>query len=101
VDAVVADRAAVATRRALIDARGSKRQLYSRAEGYYWAVVRRTLVRRRLDRASTARFVLAAVVEDLSASGRDNEAVWNEIERGWAGRVPSGVLEEYRARLSA
>lgn len=97
----VVDEAASATRRALCGARGPERWLTSRVEGYYWTVVRRRLVRARSETDMTARFVLAAVVEDLSASGRDGEAVWSEIERGWADRVPSGVLEEYRLRLTA
>ncbi len=97
----VVDEAGSATRRALSGARGSERWLMSRVEGYFWTVVRRRLVRARSHTNMTARFVLAAVVEDLSASGRDGDAVWSEIERGWADRVPSGVLEEYRARLTA
>jgi len=97
----VAGKAAAATGRALSGAHGSERWLHSRVEGYFWAVVRRALVRDRRDTDMTARFVLAAVVEDLSASGRDSQAVWSEIERGWAHRVPSEVLEEYRALLCA
>jgi len=97
----VVDEATRATRNALSHATGSEEWLRSRVEGYFWAVVRRTLVRRRTDPHVTARFVLAAVVEDLSASGRDNAAVWDEIERGWSDSVPYSVLEEYRARLSA
>jgi len=97
----VVDEAVRATRAVLTHATGNDRWVRSRAEGYFWAVIRRTLVRRRTDKHVTARFVLAAVVEDLAASGRDNAAVWDEIERGWSGSVPCAVLEEYRLRLSA
>jgi len=101
VDPAVVEKARCATGRALAGATGNEDWLAARVEGYFWAVVRRTLVRRRTDPQSTARFVLAAVVEDLTASGRDNAAVWQEIERGWSDRVPVHVLEEYRMRLSA
>jgi len=97
----VVDEAVRATRNALAHATGGECWIRSRAEGYFWTVVRRTLVRRRTDKHVTARFVLAAVVEDLTASGRDNAAVWAEIERGWSDSVPCAVLEEYRLRLSA
>lgn len=97
----VVDQAADATCRALAGAAGSDRWLRLRVERYFWAVVRRTLTRRRIDPHVTARFVLASVVEDLSASGWDDSAVWSEIERGWSDRVPVDVLEEYRVRLCA
>lgn len=93
-------RAATATRAALRGA-DENPQLSRRAEAYFWAVVRRTLVRRRTDPHVTARFVLEAVVEDLRASGRDDAAVWGEIEHAWAAGLPAPLLEEYRLRLSA
>ncbi len=49
--------------------------------------------------AAAARFVVAAVVEDLRASGRDGEAIWDQLQRGWSDSVPEDVLEEYRLRL--
>ena len=49
--------------------------------------------------AGAARFVVAAVVEDLRASGRDGEAIWDQLQRGWSDSVPDDVLEEYRLRL--
>ena len=63
-----------------------------RADGYFWAVVRRTLVRQRRGTDVTARFVLAAVVDDLLESGRDGHEVWAELERGWSDKVPRDVL---------
>jgi hypothetical protein len=70
-----------------------------RAEAYFWAVVRRHAVRRGQPARGAARFVVAAVVEDLRASGRDGEAIWDQLQRGWGDSVPHDVLEEYRLRL--
>ena len=70
-----------------------------RAQAYFSAVVRRRAVRRGEPARGAARFVLAAVVEDLRASGRDGEAIWDQLQRGWSDSVPQDVLEEYRLRL--
>jgi len=70
-----------------------------RAEAYFSAVVRRRAVRRGQPARGAARFVVAAVVEDLRASGRDGEAIWDQLQRGWSDSVPHDVLEEYRLRL--
>jgi hypothetical protein len=70
-----------------------------RAEAYFSAVVRRQAVRRGQPARGAARFVVAAVVEDLRASGRDGEAIWEQLQRGWSDSVPGDVLEEYRLRL--
>ncbi|PKQ15428.1 MAG: hypothetical protein CVT67_09405 [Actinobacteria bacterium HGW-Actinobacteria-7] len=96
----VAVYAARATRKAL---EGSRQMALSpeRCTAYFWAVVRRRTVRGGGDSAASARFVLSAVVADLTQAGRDSKAVWREIERGWADRVPRDVLEEYRLRLCA
>jgi len=72
-----------------------------RAEAYFWAVVRRRLVRLSAPSEATARFVLGAVVEDLLASGRGTADVWDELERGWGDKVPRDVLEEFRLRMCA
>ena len=72
-----------------------------RANGYFWAVVRRRLVRQRRGADVTARFVLAAVVDDLLESGRDSQEVWTELERGWSDKVSRDVLEEFRLRMCA
>lgn len=72
-----------------------------RADGYFWAVVRRKLVRQRRGADVTARFVLASVVDDLLESGRDAHEVWAELERGWSDKVPRDVLEEFRLRMCA
>lgn len=69
-----------------------------RAEAYFSAVVRRRAVRRGAPAGAAARFVVAAVVEDLRASGRDGDSIWRELERGWL-TMPTEVLEEYRLRL--
>jgi hypothetical protein len=70
-----------------------------RAEDYFSAVVRRRAVRRGQPARGAARIVVAAVVEDLRASGRDGEAIWDQLRRGWSDSVPDDVLEEYRLRL--
>jgi hypothetical protein len=70
-----------------------------RFEAYFSAVVRRKAVRRGQPARGAARFVIAAIVEDLRASGRDGEAIWDQLQRGWGDSVPSDVLEEYRLRL--
>jgi hypothetical protein len=74
-------------------------QTQRRAEAYFSAVVRRRAVRQHGSPRAAARFVVATVVEDLRASGRSGADIWEELERGWAQRVPSDVLEEYRLRL--
>jgi hypothetical protein len=70
-----------------------------RAAAYFSAVVRRRAVRRGQPGRGAARFVVAAVVEDLRASGRDGEAIWDQLQRGWSDSVPHDVLEEYRLTL--
>jgi hypothetical protein len=70
-----------------------------RAEAYFSAVVRRKAVRRGQPARGAARFVIASIVEDLRASGRDGEAIWEQLQRGWGDSVPGDVLEEYRLRL--
>jgi len=70
-----------------------------RAEAYFSAVVRRRVTRRGAAPRAAARLVVATVVEDLRASGRDAHAIWAELERGWNHGVPAEVLEEYRLRL--
>jgi hypothetical protein len=97
----VAQYAAQATLRALASHRLGGAQLRGRCASYYWAVVRRRLVRAGGESSASARLVLSAVVEDLIHAGRDTSAVWREIERGWGHRVPPEVLEEYRLRLCA
>jgi hypothetical protein len=72
-----------------------------RCRDYYWAVVRRGLVRSGGPSKACARLVLSAVIADLTESGRDPDAVWREIERGWLDRMPADVLEECRQRLCA
>lgn len=97
----IASEAASATRAALADCPGASRRVLRRAESYFWAVVRRKLLRMRRGTPAAARFVLAAVVADLKESGRDAEAVWDELQRGWSDKVPREILEEFRLRLCA
>lgn len=73
--------------------------LRRRVEAYFSATVRRRAVRRGVAPRAAARFVVATVVEDLRAAGRDGASIWDELERGWNGAVPPELLEEYRLRL--
>lgn len=70
-----------------------------RAEAYFSAVVRRRVTRRGVAPRAASRLVVATVVNDLTAAGRDPHAIWSELQTGWSGRVSSDVLEEYRLRL--
>jgi len=70
-----------------------------RVEAYFSAVVRRRAVRRGQPVRGASRFVVAAVVADLRESGRDGDAIWEQLQRGWSDSVPKDVLEEYRLRL--
>lgn len=70
-----------------------------RIEAYFSAVVRRRVTRRGVAPRAASRLVVATVVEDLRAAGRDGAAIWEELQRGWVDCVASDVLEEYRARL--
>jgi hypothetical protein len=70
-----------------------------RVETYFSAVVRRRVVRRSCAPRAAARFVVASVVDDLRSTGRTGADIWDELQRGWAQRIPGDVLEEYRLRL--
>jgi len=74
-------------------------QTRRRVEAYFSAVVRRRVVRRNIAPRASARFVVASVVEDLRSTGRSGIDIWDELQRGWAQRIPGEVLEEYRLRL--
>jgi hypothetical protein len=74
-------------------------QTRRRIEAYFSAVVRRRVVRRSSAPRAAARFVVASVVDDLRSTGRTSAAIWDELQRGWAQRIPGDVLEEYRRRL--
>lgn len=100
VPAEIARDAACRTHRAVGDT-PSRATASKRADGYFWAVVRRKLVRQRRGADATARFVLASVVNDLLEAGRDGQEVWAELERGWSDKVPRDVLEEFRVRMCA
>ncbi len=96
----VAQEARVATARALSRHAGSwSASDERRAQAYFSAVVRRHAVRRGQPARGAARFVLASIVEDLRASGRDGEAIWDQLQRGWSDSVPGDMLEEYRLKL--
>ena len=74
-------------------------QTRRRIEAYFSAVVRRRVVRRSSAPRAAARFVVASVVDDLRSTGRTSADIWDELQRGWAQRIPGDVLEEYRLRL--
>ena len=97
----VAERARQATARALqVDMKAQATVANRRrAEAYFSACVRRAAVRGGAGPRAAARLVAAAVVEDLLLAGRDHNAAWHELERGWSERLPDDLLEEYRIRL--
>lgn len=74
-------------------------QTRRRVEAYFSAVIRRRVVRRSSAPRAAARFVVASVVDDLRSTGRTGADIWDELQRGWAQRIPGDVLEEYRLRL--
>ena len=74
-------------------------QTRRRAEAYFSAVVRRSVVRRSTSPRAAARFVVASVVQDLRSGGRNGTDIWRELEVGWAQRIPRDLLEEYRLEL--
>lgn len=100
VSSEIAAVAAEATLRAL---RGSTidPRIAQRARAYFWGVVRRRAAGGGGNAGLSARFVLSTVVADLAGTGRSGAAVWEELQRGWADKVPRDVLEEYRVRLCA
>jgi hypothetical protein len=97
----VAESAAQATSRALRLPDGAlSPQSYRRVRAYFSAVVRRRVVSsRRNSPRAVARFMVASIVEDLRSTGRDGVDIWDELTRGWAEKVPSDILEEYRLEL--
>lgn len=95
----IAEDAKRATRRRLVGAGALDTSSRRRIEAYFSAVVRRQVTRRGVAPRAAARLVVATVVDDLRASGRDAQAIWAELERGWRRSVPAEVLEEYRLRL--
>jgi hypothetical protein len=70
-----------------------------RTEAYFSSVVQRAAARGGAGPRATARLVAAAIVDDLREGGRDGDHIWAELERGWGGRLPADVLEEYRMQL--
>ena len=70
-----------------------------RTEAYFASVLQRVTSRGGAGPRATARFVAAAIVEDLREAGRDGNHIWAELERGWGERLPADLLEEYRMQL--
>lgn len=95
-----AERAGRATRQAF-DGMRTDHALIARVKAYFWATVRRLVARDATSEDAKARFLLSALVADLRDSGRTREAIWDEIERGWAQRFPIHVLDEFRDRQCA
>jgi hypothetical protein len=96
----VAEEARAATRLAVSgDGGPAKAHVRRRASAYFSAVVRHRLWRRDSPPRATARLVIESVVADLRAAGRCGADIWDELQRGWTQRVPSDVLDEYRAQL--
>lgn len=73
----------------------------ARMRAYHHAVIRRRLIRSRAAARVSGRMIAATVIEDLRSSGRSDEAVADELRRGWSGTIPSDVLEELSRELCA
>lgn len=73
----------------------------TRLRRYFDRVVNAHVVRRADAGRAAARIMVATVVAELRETGRDDGAVLDELERGWAGRIPVDILDEVRARLCA
>ena len=96
----VAEEARAATKRVVGGSDGPvTAQVRRRADAYFSAVVRRRVWRRGSSPRAAARLVIESVVADLGAAGRCGADIWDELQRGWAQRVPGDVLDEYHARL--
>lgn len=77
------------------------RALSRRVESYFRTVLARRLAKDRSGSRAKSRLIAASVVADLRESGRESVAVWDELQRGWAGMIPDDVLEEFRTQLCA
>lgn len=97
----VVEQAARATRRALggMASRTLSERERRRAAAYFSAVVKRRVLRGAEGRRAASRAVLATVVADLRAAGRDADSIAEELERGWSHSLPADLVEEFRLRL--
>ena len=97
----VVARARAATERALAldEGQPASTAVRRRAEAYFASVIQRVTARGGAGPRATARFVAAAIVDDLREAGREGGDIWAELERGWSERLPADLLEEYRVRL--
>lgn len=91
--------AAEATCRALGDEPPETVRL--RARAYFSAVVRKKIATSRSNSGAAARLVALSVIDDLVSSGRSKAEALSELERGWSGKLPKHVIDEYRAQMCA
>jgi len=95
-----ARRAAEATGRKFSDlGEAPDRRTRARASAYFQAVARNSLIRDPDGSKAVSSRILAAVIDDLRRSGRDDASIAVELRRGWAGMVDPVVLLEYELRL--
>jgi hypothetical protein len=88
---VVAERASSATLRRFGTEPGAPA---GRVRAYYWGVVRRTALGSRDDTAGLrARYLAAALADDLLSAGHPSERVRDEVARRFGGQLPQGALD--------
>lgn len=73
----------------------------ARVRAYHAGVVRRESVRSRAGSPVAARFIAAAVIQDLRSSGRSDDAVFEELRRGWSDKLPADLLEQLGRQMCA
>lgn len=98
---VDAEYTAKATKRALFDMQGYLTQgQVVRVERYFASVLRRRAGRRGADVVFSARYLVASIIADLRSAGRNDFEILTALEEGWASRVPTVVMDEYRHLLT-
>jgi len=72
-----------------------------RVRAYFWGVIRGEAISSRGEalRSMRSRYLIATVVSDLKAAGRDSSEIMHEVEQLWGPGVEDDVLAEYRLRL--
>jgi hypothetical protein len=74
----------------------------SRVRAYFWGVVRRTALGSRDDDAGLrARYLAAALAEDLLSAGHSRERVRDEVARRFGRSLPPGALDRVGCRAPA
>lgn len=72
-----------------------------RVRAYFWGVIRGEAISSRGEalRSMRSRYLIATVVSDLEAAGRNSHEIMHEVEQLWGPGVEDAVLAEYRLKL--